>query len=74
MLNTRYSAIEQKFDVDIDYDTEIQHNGFAQLFASLGIMTPTVTYLGMVVAYDLGAKALAIPSQPNSCSSPTAFG
>jgi len=57
----QYSAIEQKFDVDIDYNTEIQHNGFSQLFATVGVMTPTVTYLGMVVAHDLGARSHIAP-------------
>jgi len=57
----QYSALEQKFDIDVDYNTEIQHNGISQLFASLGVMTPTVTYLGMVVAYDLGARSSLPP-------------
>eukprot|EP00966_Prymnesium_polylepis_P324038 7380147-Prymnesium_polylepis.3 len=37
--------------------------------ASPGMMTPTVTYLGMVVAYDLGARSNVAPAMVIATSS-----
>eukprot|EP00966_Prymnesium_polylepis_P324037 7380147-Prymnesium_polylepis.2 len=38
----RYSALEQKFDVDVDYNAEIMNNGFSQLGASAAPRTAAV--------------------------------
>jgi MFS superfamily sulfate permease-like transporter len=57
----QYSALESKFDIDVDYNEEIRHAGWSQLTAAPAMMTPTVTYLGMMVAYDLGARSFLPP-------------
>ena len=58
----QYSALENRFDCDVDYNLEIRHAGFSQLVSVPAIMTPTVTYLGMVVAWDLGARSFLPPA------------
>ena len=50
------------FDVDIDYNVEILHAGYSQLASAPAAMIPTVTYVGMVVARDMGARSFLPPA------------
>ena len=58
----QYSALEVKFDIDVDYNREIRHAGYSQFAAIPAMMIPTVTYLGMIVAHDLGARSFVPPA------------
>ena len=48
--------------MDIDYNVEICHAGYSQLAAAPAAMIPTVTYVGMVVARDMGARSFLPPA------------
>jgi sulfate permease, SulP family len=58
----QYSALEALFDTDIDFNREIRHAGFSQLASAPAIMVPTVTYTGMLVAWDMGARSFVPPA------------
>ena len=53
----QYSALENLFDSDLDYNVEIRTRSVVAAAVAPGIMTPTVTYLGMAVAHDMGARS-----------------
>jgi MFS superfamily sulfate permease-like transporter len=69
----QYSALESKFDTDVDYNQEIRHAGWSQLVASPAMMVPTVTYLGMVVAHDMGARSFVPPAMVVGTSAALVF-
>ena len=48
--------------MDIDYNLEICHSGYSQLVAAPAFMIPTVTYVGMIVAHDMGARSFLPPA------------
>ena len=54
--------MESHFDTDVDFNREIRHAGFSQLASAPAIMIPTVTYLGMLVAWDMGARSFVPPA------------
>ena len=58
----QYSALESRFDKDLDYNREMRHAGFSQLASAPAIMVPTVTYTGMLVAWDMGARSFVPPA------------
>ena len=58
----QFSALEGLFDMDIDYNMEICHAGYSQLVSAPAAMIPTVTYLGMIVAHDMGARSFLPPA------------
>ena len=69
----QYSALESKFDTDVDYNQEIRHAGWSQLVASPAMMVPTVTYLGMIVAHDMGARSFVPPAMVVGTSAALVF-
>ena len=58
----QFSALEALFDMEIDYNVEVQHAGYSQLASVPAGMIPTVTYLGMIVAHDMGARSFLPPA------------
>lgn len=56
------TIVQALFDMDIDYNIEVCHAGYSQLAAAPAMMIPTVTYVGMIVAHDMGARSFLPPA------------
>ena len=53
-----FSALEQRFDVDVDYNSELRAIGYSSLAATPAILTPSLSLTPMIIAKDVGATRL----------------